>query len=114
MGFERFENSPPLNQPNWKYKYPQTNSKPDFLEKVFIAVIVIVEFFLLFQLFEFKNLQPSFYVFTAFWSLFTLISLLHFVNKESLSSQIDEGNNKHAPIKKQKEKKQPKRRKDFK
>ena len=73
----------PLNQPNWKYKYPQTNSKPDFLEKVFIVVIVIVEFFLLFQLFEFKNVQPSFYVFTAFWSLFTLISLLHFVNKES-------------------------------
>ncbi len=103
----------PLNQPNWKYKYPQTNSKPDFLEKVFIAVIVIVEFFLLFQLFEFKNLQPRFYVFTAFWSLFTLISLLHFVNKESLSSQIDKGNNNHTPIKEAKREKTTKTQERF-
>lgn len=104
----------PINQPNWKYKYPQTNSKPNLLEKVFIALVVMVEAFLLFKLFEFKNFQPSFYVFTAFWSLFTLISLLHFVNKENLSSQIDKSNNDPTPIKKQKEKKQPKRRKDFK
>ena len=104
----------PINQPNWKYKYPQTNSKPDFLEKIFIAVVVIVESFLLFQLFEFKDLQPTFYVFAAFWSLFTLISLLHFVYKESLPNLKDTNKNNLIPIKKPKEKKQPKRRKDFK
>ena len=104
----------PVNQPNWKYKYPVTNSKPGISEKVFIATVAIIEFFLVIKLLQFENLQLSFYIFTVFWSLFTLISLIRYVHRESHSNKYDESIDNTIPPKKSKEKKIPKRRKDFK